>query len=66
MPYLPTVQAQHTTTCTIAKHCYWTALEMIVANILQVPLSENNNRYVQVLPNYFTKWTDAIPLPNSS
>ena len=39
---------------------------MIVVNILKVPLSTNNNRYLLVIQDYFTKWADAIPLPDQS
>ena len=38
---------------------------MIAVDILQVPVSTNNNRYLLVIQNYFTKWVDAIPLPAS-
>ena len=35
-------------------------------DILQVPLSTNNNRYLLVIQDYFTKWADAIPLPDQT
>ena len=35
---------------------------MIAVDILEVPVSSNNNRYLLVLQDYFTKWADAIPL----
>ena len=40
--------------------------QMIAVDILQVPLSENNNRYLLVIQDYFTKWADAIPLPDQT
>ena len=39
---------------------------MIAVDILQVPLSTNNNRYLLVIQDYFTKWADAIPLPDQT
>ena len=38
--------------------------EMVAVDILQVPLSCHNNRYILVVQDYFTKWAEAIPLPN--
>ena len=35
--------------------------QMIAIDILEVPVSTNNNRYLLVV-DYFTKWADAIPL----
>jgi len=37
---------------------------MIAVDILEFPISTNNNRYMHVVQDYFTKWIDAIPLPN--
>ena len=36
--------------------------QMIAVDILKVPLSTNNNRYLLVVQDYFTKWAEAIPL----
>ena len=36
--------------------------QMIAIDILEVPVSTNNNRYLLVVQDYFTKWADAIPL----
>ena len=36
--------------------------QMIAVDILQVPHSRNNNRYLLVVQDYFTKWVEAIPL----
>ena len=32
-------------------------------DILEVPVSTNNNRYLLVIKDYFTKWADARPIP---
>ena len=38
--------------------------QMAAIDILQVPLSTHNNKYLLVIQDYFTKWADAIPLQN--
>ena len=38
--------------------------QMVAVDILEVPLSFNKNRYLLVIQDYFSKWVDAIPLPN--
>lgn len=40
--------------------------QMVAIDILTVPLSSNGNKYLLVVQDYFTKWADAIPLPNQS
>ena len=40
--------------------------EMIAVDILEVPISRNNNRYLLVVQDYFTKWAEAIPLPDQT
>ena len=35
---------------------------MLAVDILEVPVSHNNYRYLLVVMDYFTKWADAIPL----
>ncbi|XP_052696136.1 uncharacterized protein K02A2.6-like [Crassostrea angulata] len=40
-------------------------LERIAADILgELPVTENGNRYILVVSDYFTKWTEAFPMPN--
>jgi len=39
---------------------------MIAVDILEVPLSVNNNRYLLVVQDYYTKWAEAIPLPDQT
>ena len=38
--------------------------QMIAVDILEVPLSHDNNRYLLVVQDNSTKWADAIPLPD--
>ena len=40
--------------------------QMIAVNILEVPVSKNNNRYLMVVQDYFTKSAEAIPLQNQT
>jgi len=40
--------------------------QMIAVDIFQVPLATNNNRYLLVIQDYFTKWADTIPLPDQT
>ena len=40
--------------------------QMIAVDILEVPVSKNNNRYLMVVQDYFTKWAEAIPLQNQT
>jgi hypothetical protein len=30
-----------------------------------LPRNEDGNRYLMVVEDYFTKWTEAIPIPNA-
>ena len=40
--------------------------EMIAIDILEIPLSANNNRYLLVVQDYSTKWVKAVPIPNQT
>ena len=40
--------------------------EMVAVDILEVPVSQNNNRYLLVIQDYMTKWAEAIPIPNQT
>ena len=40
--------------------------QMVAVDILEVPLSCSKNRYLLVIQDYFSKWADAIPLPNQT
>ena len=37
---------------------------MVAVDILSVPVSASGNKCLLVVQDYFTKWADAIPLPN--
>ena len=39
---------------------------MLAADILEVPVSRRQNRYLLVVMNYFTKWAEAIPLKDQT
>ena len=40
--------------------------QMLAIDILVVPVSPNNNRYLLVIIDYFTKWAEAVPLPDQN
>ena len=40
--------------------------QMVAVDVLTVPVSQKGNRYLLVVQDYFTKWADAIPLPDQS
>lgn len=35
---------------------------MVVVDVLEVPVSHNQNQYLLVVQDYFTKWAQAIPM----
>ena len=39
---------------------------MISIDILEVPVSTKNSRYLLVIQDYFTKWADARLLPDQT
>jgi len=39
---------------------------MIAVDVLEVPISYQNNCYLLVIQDYFTKWVEAIPMPNQT
>ena len=39
---------------------------MIAVDILEVPISTSNNCYLLVVQDYFTKWAEAVPLPDQT
>ena len=39
---------------------------VVAVDILEVPRSYLNNRYLLVVQDYFTMWADAIPLPDQT
>ncbi len=40
--------------------------QSVAVDILKVPLSTANNQYLLVVQDYFTKWAEAIPLPDQT
>ena len=40
--------------------------QMIVIDILEVPVSTKNSRHLLVMQDYFTKWAHARPLPDQT
>jgi len=38
----------------------------IVADVVQVPISLQSNKYLMVVQDYFTKWAEAIPHPDQT
>ena len=40
--------------------------EMIAVDVLQVPMSYQHNKYLLVVQDYFTKWAEAIPMPDQT
>ena len=40
-------------------------MDRIATDILgELPMTENGNRYILVISDYFTKWTESFPMPN--
>ena len=39
---------------------------MVAVDILEVPISHNNNRYLLVVQDYMTKEVEAIPILNQT
>ena len=38
--------------------------QLLVDDVLEVPISGQGNCYLLVLQDYFTKWAEAIPMPD--
>ena len=49
----------------MGQHNVGSLIERIVVDVLgPLPESEQGNKYLLILADYFTKWTEAFPLPN--
>ena len=40
--------------------------QMVAVDILEVPVSSRNHRYLLVVQDYFTKWADAVPMQDQT
>ncbi|KAL5479377.1 hypothetical protein EMCRGX_G022895 [Ephydatia muelleri] len=40
--------------------------QMVAIDVLQVPVSTNNNKYLLVMQDYFTKWANAKPIKDQT
>ena len=40
--------------------------DMIAVDILEVPVSQHNKRYLLVIQDYMTKWAKVVPIPNQT
>ena len=58
---------EHWTDCDV-KHTglAWPEMWRDIAENVKLPLSRNNNRYLLVVQDYFTKWADAVPLTDQT
>ncbi len=41
-------------------------MKRVGVDILEMPLTENGNRYIVVFLDYLTKWVEAFALPNQT
>jgi hypothetical protein len=49
----------------LGKYLVGEPMERVMMDILgPLPTTENGNKYVLVITDWFTKWTESIPLPN--
>ena len=66
MHHMPEVQATDASEITTHKLPIGRPWQMIAIDILEVPVSTKNSRYLLVIQDYFTKWADARPLPDQT
>ena len=49
----------------MGQHNVGAPMERIAVDVLgPLPESEQGNKYLLIVADYFTKWTEAFPLPN--
>ncbi|KFD59120.1 hypothetical protein M514_14396, partial [Trichuris suis] len=38
--------------------------ESVAVDVLEVPVNKYGNRYILVVQDYFSKWIEAVPIPD--